>query len=329
MRRSSLHYALHSGKNSRLAYYALSSLREMIPDVLTRRRLEHELEACRAMYDEQYIEERVSYYCKLKQHVPLPETAPAIGELKKKGNSSMYYYDSRDVLRWFEPTLRWQYLFGDIRDIPATPTIVKSRSTLVDNSNAVLLNLNRCRHFVFLNDSIPFIDKQDKAIFRGQVGTRQNRQLFVEQFEGNTRVDAANTLAKGGLLSSNADGKAIAPRLSLYDHLHYRYIMALEGNDVASNLKWIMSSNSLAVTPPMTCETWFMEGRLKGGVHYVEIRNDYADLEEKMDYYSTHPKEANDIIHAANEYTMQFRDRRRERYIALLVMKRYFEMTSN
>ena len=30
-------------------------------------------------------------------------------------------------------------------------------------------------------------------------------------------------------------------KISIYDHLKYKYVMALEGNDVASNLKWIMS----------------------------------------------------------------------------------------
>ncbi len=66
--------------------------------------------------------------------------------------------------------------------------------------------------------------------------------------------------------------------MSLYDHLHYRYIMALEGNDVATNLKWIMSSNSIAVMPRPTCETWFMEGRLIPNYHYIEIADDFHDL---------------------------------------------------
>ena len=35
--------------------------------------------------------------------------------------------------------------------------------------------------------------------------------------------------------------------LTIREHLDYKFIMALEGNDVASNLKWVMSSNSIAV----------------------------------------------------------------------------------
>jgi len=46
------------------------------------------------------------------------------------------------------------------------PTIVKSRPVVGDNKNAVLLNLNKVRHFVFLKDDMAFVDKLNKAIFR-------------------------------------------------------------------------------------------------------------------------------------------------------------------
>ena len=36
----------------------------------------------------------------------------------------------------------------------------------------------------------------------------------------------------------------MTPKKTIREHLDYKFIMALEGNDVASNLKWVMSSNS-------------------------------------------------------------------------------------
>ena len=326
---TSLHYLLHSGKNSKFGYYMRAALRDAVPDAFFRARLQGELERGRACYDEAYVKDRVDYYCHLAEGAALGDGAPRLGDLTLRGNNSTYYYDSREVTQWFPPELRWCYLFGDIRQIPPQPTVVKSRNIEPDNGNAVLLKLDKCRHFVFLKDTISFAEKQDRAIFRGQVGTRQNRIAFVERWGGHPRVDAANTLAKGGLFADNPDGQATAPRLSLYDHLHYRYIMALEGNDVASNLKWVMSTRSLAVMPRPTCETWFMEGRLIPNVHYVEVRPDYADLLEKMDHYSAHPDEANTIADAANAYVDQFRDSRRERYIALRVMQRYLSLCNN
>ena len=101
----------------------------------------------------------------------------------------------------------------------------------------------------------------------------------------------------------------------------------MEGNDVASNLKWVMSSNSLAVMPVPTYETWFMEGTLIPDYHYVAIKSDYSDLEEKLRYYIEHEDEALAIIEQAHQYVAQFKNRRQEKLISLLVMKKYFEQT--
>lgn len=303
-----------------------AALRDMLPDRLYAMRLNRELERCAAMYDRDYIADRVDYYCKLSRPVTLGSDSEPIGALQRKGNPSTYYYDSREALQWFNPELRWHYLFGDIRDIPAEPTVVKSRALDTDNSNSVLLKLDRCRHFVYINDHLQPEDKEDRAIFRGHIGTRENRALFCRMYADNPRVDAADTLP--GATEGHKHTSQMKPMMSFYEHLRFRYIMALEGNDVASNLKWIMSSRSAAVMPKPTCETWFMEGRLVGGVHYVEIRPDFSDLEEKMDHYSNHLDELRTIVDNANRYVAQFRDPRRERYIALLVMQKYFKITN-
>lgn len=323
---TTLQYKLHSGKNSKAAYYMQAALRDMLPDRLYAMRFNRELERCAAMYDRDYIADRVDYYCKLSRPVTLGSDSKPIGALQRKGNPSTYYYDSREALQWFNPELRWHYLFGDIRDIPAEPTVVKSRALGTDNSNSVLLKLDRCRHFVYINDHLQPEDKEDRAIFRGHIGTRENRALFCRMYADNPRVDAADTLP--GATEGHKHTSQMKPMMSFYEHLRFRYIMALEGNDVASNLKWIMSSRSAAVMPKPTCETWFMEGRLVGGVHYVEIRPDFSDLEEKMDHYSNHLDELRTIVDNANRYVAQFRDPRRERYIALLVMQKYFKITN-
>jgi hypothetical protein len=105
--------------------------------------------------------------------------------------------------------------------------------------------------------------------------------------------------------------------------------MSLEGNDVASNLKWVMSSNSIAVMPRPTCESWFMEGKLIPNYHYIEIKSDYSDLKERLAYYIVHPEEAEAIIRHAHEYVDQFRDRKREHLISYLVLKKYFDITNS
>ena len=114
---------------------------------------------------------------------------------------------------------------------------------------------------------------------------------------------------------------------TIQEHLDYKFILALEGNDVASNLKWVMSSNSIAVMPQPTCETWFMEGTLIPNYHYIEIKRDFSDLESRLQYYIEHIDEAQEIIKHANEYVSQFKDRKRENLISLLVLEKYFKET--
>lgn len=114
--------------------------------------------------------------------------------------------------------------------------------------------------------------------------------------------------------------------MTIRQHLNFRYVLALEGIDVASNLKWVMSSNSIAVMPRPNYETWFMEGKLIPNYHYIEVKEDFSDLEAKLDYYSSHIVEAEAIIAHAHEWVEQFMDKEREEVIALLVLQKYFKI---
>ena len=96
---------------------------------------------------------------------------------------------------------------------------------------------------------------------------------------------------------------------------------------MATNLKWVMSSNSIAVMPEPTYESWFMEGTLVPNVHYIRIAEDYSDVEVVLEYYITHPEACLEIIQNAQEYTQQFQDSKFEREVAYGVMQKYFQQT--
>ena len=169
----------------------------------------------------------------------------------------------------FSPDLLLDKHFGDWTTICETPSIVKTRPLSGDNINNVILNLDKVRHFVFLKDKRTFASKWDKAVFRG-AAYQPHRRRFMEKFFGHPLVDCGNTAEKSDLPKEWS-----APLITLYDHLKYKFVISLEGTDVASNLKWVMSSNSVAVMPRPKYESWFMEGRLQPGVHYIEIKDDY------------------------------------------------------
>ena len=53
----------------------------------------------------------------------------------------------------------------------------------------------------------------------------------------------------------------------------HRFVLSLEGNDVATNLKWLLASSSVVVMPTPTKESWLMEGLLRPYVHYLPLNS--------------------------------------------------------
>ena len=76
-----------------------------------------------------------------------------------------------------------------------------------------------------------------------------------------------------------------------------------------------------------------MKGKARTQVTFDEDYNlpdykpDFSDLEERLNYYIEHVDESLEIIRHAHEYVSQFKDKRRENLISLLVLDKYFKMT--
>jgi len=314
-------YKLRSGKNPKFIYYAINIFRQLEPKWFYRMRLQKELSSLEKRMDKEYIKQRVDYYNKLSEQVRLPDFAPLLAD-HKPGRQKVYYYDTYQYTRWFSDAFRWGFCPGDVTYVPEYPSVVKSRPLVDQNENSIVLKLDKVRHFIFVKDRKYFDEKLDKVIFRGKVSGKASRQLFMKMYFNHPMCDL------GDVSKHTDDPKEWqTEKKTIREHLDYKFIMALEGNDVASNLKWIMSSNSLAVMPKPTCETWFMEGKLIPNYHYVEIKSDFSDLEERLNYYIAHPEEAQQIIAHANEWVQQFMDKKRENLISLLVLDKYFKIT--
>ena len=97
--------------------------------------------------------------------------------------------------------------------------------------------------------------------------------------------------------------------------------------DVATNLKWGMASNMLVMSPALEFETWFMEGALEPGKHFVLLENDFSDLEDKVAYYTEHTEEAEAIIANAHAWVAQFGDPLKERMVSARILEKYFELS--
>lgn len=305
-------------QNNKAWYYFLNNLRRLFPSIIFRNRLKKKLRSLNE-FDVNYIQKRVDYYNGLINETALPANTPELSQLKLGKRLKVYYFDSYEYIRFFNPQLKAEFLFGDIIHIPEIPSFVKSRPIKGDNSNSIVLKLDKIRHFRLINDTKQFINKKNMLVSRGQV-YQPHRMRFLEMY-------FQHPMCNIGQINKSGDQRFLVDRMTVDEHLDYKFILCLEGNDVASNLKWVMSSNSLAVMPEPTYETWFMEGTLIPNYHYVLIKDDYSDLEERLIYYSEHTEEALKIIENAHQFVHQFRNEKQEDLISLLVIKKYFDKT--
>jgi len=312
-------FANRKYKNNRPIYYIRAILRELFPDYFCRIQLKSKLKA-QTSFDIGYIQKRVNYYNKLENCKHQLNFLPKLSEFKIPQNRRVYYFDNYEYTRFFGKNLRAAFLSGDIIHIPDFPAIVKSRPVGDQNANSVILNLDKIRHFVFVNDKKPFGGKKDMLVGRGAV-YQPHRTRFLEFYFNHPlcNVGQVNKDDKGNMY--------LVEKMTIDEQLDYKFVLSLEGNDVATNLKWIMSSNSLAVMPRPKYETWFMEGTLVPNYHYVLIKDDYSDLEERLKYYIVNTDEAIEIVRNANEYVSQFHNKKREDVISLLVLDKYFRET--
>lgn len=300
---------------AKVFYYARNFARDGVPQALFRRRLGACLEM--ASLSGEAARRRLDYYNKLQDgFVPSPD---AVRIDRLPFTPTMYYYDLKEFARYFDPGLLVDLEFGDVIDVPKVPSIVKDRPIRADDKNAVIMKLDKFRHFQMPADATSFADKLPAVVWRGDLNN-PIRTRFLDAVCDLRFCDA-------GSHKPNAPAEYSKPYLSISQHQRYRYIVSLEGNDVATNLKWILNSNSLCLMPPPTYETWFAENQLEPEVHYVPLEADFADLAERVAYFERHPERAERIIAAANAYCRTFADERTEQAISLLVLYKYFVLS--
>lgn len=307
------------------AFYAANTLSGIIPWTWWSQRRDRILSELESLPPDTRSEimERVRYYNRLHQaFTPAPDSEP-VQAFSPRNKSSAYYFDLRNVIRYFPRDARVAYQLGDVTTVPEHPRFVKSRpiDRPEDNAHSVLLKLNTVRHYLKVQDNLDFEQKRPQAVWRGK-SNHPERIEFARRWAASPLCDVGCVRHK-----EKDDQPYLKPFMSIPDQLEYQFIVSVEGIDVATNLKWIMASNSLCLIRRPRFETWFMEGTLKPGVHYVELKDDFSDLEEKIDYYRSHPEQAKAIIENAKRYCTKFSKPAHERLISLLVIDRYLRLS--
>jgi len=306
-------------KQVKLLYYFSSLLRELLPWSYSRRRLNAKLSTL-SNSDREHLQYRLNYYNKLTIPSVLSANAQKLKDFKMPGRHTVYYFDFMEYARYFNPDFQSNLLSLDVTQVPDEPSITKSRPVKEDNANSVLLKLNKIRHFNFVKYDIPYLSKKDMLFWRGNSGQPARLKFLLMYFK--------HPMCDLGFVNKTAGYADLEKeKVSINRHLKHKFVLCIEGNDVATNLKWVMSSNSVAVCSIPKYETWFMEGTLIPDHHFIAIRDDFADLEEKLNYYITNPEKAQQIIYNAHQHVAQFKDKYREDLLSILVMEKYFVCT--
>ncbi len=313
-------------------YYLKNCILFFIPTFFYRLKIESIISN---KYDKKNVDMRVDYYFKTKNSFKVSSNAMTITELwkhqlfkfneniikkKKTKKHSTYFFDLYAIFAYFSMGKKVDFKFGDIKESCNIPTIVKSRP-IMNSQNSIIMKLNKIRHFNFVNDTTEFIHKKNSAVWRGYAKNSEKREFFIKNFY---QIPLFN-IGQHAPVNEKPWSKGY---MSIEEQLSYKYIFCIEGADTATSMKWIMSSNSVCVMPKPKYETWFMEGTLKPDFHYIKINDDFSDAEEKIKYYNKHTEEVLKIINNAQKYVEQFKDKRKEKRISILVMNRYFSLSN-
>lgn len=249
-----------------------------------------------------------------------------------------YYHDLTRFIYPYPELYKKTFLFyPHDRVEPFTiPTLVKSRP-ITERGCSILMNMNFARHFkpVFEIDSqdIKFEDKKDVLIWRGgctgygfgnDIPFRTvSRQNLVEMYYNSPSSVLDIGLAEFNRKKYNDFTAYEKPSLNIEDQLTYKFILSVEGNDVATNLKWILKSNSVPVCPPFAIQSWILEDRLIPYEHFLPIRKDFLDLEDKIEWAIHHPKICKQMVNNGKQYIHQFLDMKTEEQVRKTILFRY------
>ena len=162
----------------------------------------------------------------------------------------------------------------------------------------------------------PWEFKNDTLLWRGVSTGREKRRQIVKRFiDGDEEynnsprrnyptIDIAFTkFVQGEEKFYDGDiNRYLRPPLSVAEMVRHKYLLSIEGNDFATNLMWLLYSNSVVFMAQPTYVTWAMEDILVPYYHYIPIQQDGSDLREMLHWAHTHQNECQQISKHATQF---------------------------
>jgi len=149
----------------------------------------------------------------------------------------------------------------------------------------------------------------DKSLLATYVNGGSRMKVVKEYFSKNiSNVDVAFEKGHPTVPKNKKDASAQLVRgshTSMIDQLKYKYILSIEGNDVASGLKWQLVSDSVVFMARPTTVSFLMEDQLVPFMHYVPLKDDYSNLIDMVHWARENDKQCNWISEQATLFMEQ------------------------
>jgi hypothetical protein len=197
------------------------------------------------------------------------------------------------------------------------PVMVKVRDTH-RNSSGVIVNFDSTRHMggMFDHPDPPWDSKCDDCVWRGaDTGWDGDRLRFVKQY-GKSHNVGFSQFVQDALESPHLYTHEMKkPKLSIQEMKKYKYLPVIDGNDKSSSLGWVMASNSVPIMPKPRFHTWACEPWMEPDIHYVEVKKDWSNFDEKLEWCRDNDEKCKEIAENGTLYMMQFMNQTQETYI--------------
>lgn len=192
---------------------------------------------------------------------------------------------------------------------PEYPVLVKTRDTFNPDSKGVITNLNSARHwgenFKYRNGPA-WEDKINECVWRGADTGGNVRLDFVKKFYNKFNIGFSGYVQDSKHKPMEYGHELKKPTLTISNLMRYKYLPIVDGNDKSSSLGWILASDCVPLMPVPRYHSWLCEPWLKPGIHYVETKRDFSDLEEKIEWCRENDAECKKIARAGMEFMLQF-----------------------
>jgi hypothetical protein len=203
------------------------------------------------------------------------------------------------------------------------------------NTNASIIFPLDCYHKpadIYRKDIIDFKDKPNKLVWRGSTTGSDNinnnlRYKYISKnFQVHSDIDIGFCKYLQNVYINNKelfDKYYKSPIKNDEQCKQYKFILNLEGNDVASSFPWALASNCCPLhNYPFNWESYLFGKGLKPYIHFVPVNNDGTDLLQQYEWCLQNLDKCEEIANNGKKYMEQYLDN----LLYEKVMKRFIQM---